>query len=262
MLIRLIIGAVIALFSAFSYFGSSTVNPVTGEKQRIKITPQQEVAMGRQQAPQMAREFGGPLQDARAQDIVKGIGAKLVKSSAARKSGYPFEFTALADPRTINAFALPGGPIFITAALLGRLKTEGQVAAVLGHEIGHVFGRHSAEHMAKDSFYSGMANAAVLSGIDPTGGAVASSVAQMKSLSYGRADETEADEFGIDLLVQAGYDPRAMIEVMKILAASAGGAGRQPEFMSSHPNPLGRAEHIAELLKKKYPNGLPPNLIP
>jgi predicted Zn-dependent protease len=261
MWIRLAIGAVIALFSVFQYFTTSSVNPVTGEKQRIKISPQQEVAMGRQQAPQMAAEFGGPLQDARVQQIAQTVGAKLVNNTVAKKSGYPFSFTVLADPRTINAFALPGGPIFITAALLGKLKTEGQLAGVLGHEVGHVIGRHSAEHMAKSSLTSGLANAAILTGIDPTGGAIASGVAQMKSLSYGRADETESDEFGIEFMVQAGYDPRALIEVMKILAA-AGGGSRQPEIMSSHPNPLGRAEHIAEVIKKKFPNGVPPGLTP
>jgi beta-barrel assembly-enhancing protease len=261
MWIRLAIGAVIALFSVFQYFTTSTVNPVTGEKQRIRITPQQEVAMGRQQAPQMAQEFGGPHQDPQAQGLVKAVGARLVNNSVAKKSGYPFSFTLLADPRTINAFALPGGPIFITAALLSRLKTEGQLAGVLGHEIGHVIGRHSAEHMAKSAMVSGMANAAILTGIDPTGGAIASGVAQMKNLSYGRADETESDEFGIEFMVQAGYDPRALIEVMKVLAA-AGGGGRQPEIMSSHPNPLGRAEHIAEVIKKKYPNGVPAGLKP
>jgi predicted Zn-dependent protease len=253
MWIRLAIGAVIALFSVFQYFTTSSINPVTGEKQRIRISPQQEVAMGRQQAPQMAAEFGGPLQDARVQQIAQTVGAKLVSNTVAKKSGYPFSFTVLADPRTINAFALPGGPIFITAALLGKLKTEGQVV--------HVIGRHSAEHMAKSSLTSGLANAAILTGIDPTGGAIASGVAQMKSLSYGRADETESDELGIDFMVQAGYDPRALIEVMKILAA-AGGGSRQPEFMSSHPNPLGRAEHIAEVIKKKFPNGVPPGLKP
>jgi predicted Zn-dependent protease len=161
----------------------------------------------------------------------------------------------------VNAFALPGGPIFITGALLGRFRTEGQLAGVLGHEIGHVIGRHSAEQMAKSSMVSGMANAAILTGVDPTGGMVASGIAKMKQLSYGREDETEADEFGVQLMVQAGYDPRALIEVMKILAA-VGGGGRQPEVMSSHPNPLGRAEHIAQYIQQKYPNGLPAGLIP
>jgi predicted Zn-dependent protease len=262
MWIRLAIGAVIALFSVFKYFTNSSVNPVTGEKQRVSMTPQQEVAMGQQQAPLMAREFGGLHPDPQARQIVQAVGAKLVNNSIAKKSGYPFSFNLLADNRTVNAFALPGGPIFITSALLGRLKTEGQLAGVLGHEIGHVIGRHSAEQMSKSSLISGMANAAILTGIDPTGGAVASGVAQMKQLSYGRADETESDEFGVEFMVQAGYDPRALIEVMKVLAAASGGGGRQPEFMSSHPNPLGRAEHIAQYIQKKYPNGLPPGLKP
>lgn len=262
MLVRLAIGAVIALFSLFQYFSSSSINPVTGEKQRIRMTPQQEVALGRQQAPLMAREFGGLHPDPQARQLVAAVGARLVNHSIARKSGYPFSFNLLAENRTVNAFALPGGPIFITAGLLSRLKTEGQLAGVLGHEVGHVIGRHSAEQMSKSAMISGMANAAILTGIDPTGGIAASGIAKMKQLEYGRDDETEADELGVQLMVQAGYDPRALVEVMKILAAASGGAGRVPEFMSSHPNPLGRAEHIAKYIRQKYPNGLPPGLKP
>mgnify|MGYP001207736565 FL=1 len=149
--IQLIIGLVVAAFSLLSYFGSSSINPITGEKQHVGgMSPKEEVAMGLQSAPQMAAQMGGLTQDARARQLVAAVGAKVVAGSVAAKSGYPFKFHTLADPRTVNAFALPGGQIFITMSLLSRLETEGQLAAVLAHEVGHVIARHSAEHIAKD----------------------------------------------------------------------------------------------------------------
>ena len=110
--IRILIMLAIAAFSVISYWSKSSVNPVTGEKQRISLTQQQEVAMGLQSAPQMAQQFGGLYRDERVQQTVKGVGRKIVASSVAGRSGYPFDFHVLADERTVNAFALPGGQIF------------------------------------------------------------------------------------------------------------------------------------------------------
>ena len=158
--LQLIIAVLVGLFSLFSYFGSSAVNPITGEKQHIAgMTQKDEVAMGLQSAPQMAQQMGGLSQDARARQLVSQVGAKVVAQSVAAKSGYPFRFHTLADPRTVNAFALPGGQVFITMALLSRLETEGQLAGVLGHEVGHVLARHSAEHIAKDQLTQGLTGA-------------------------------------------------------------------------------------------------------
>src|SRR5688500_19927613 len=158
---RLIIAAVLALFAIVTYFGSTSENPLTGEKQRVAMTPEQEVTLGYKSAPQMAAQMGGLSQNEKARALVGQLGEKLVAKSFAAKSPYKFSFHVLADPRTVNAFALPGGPAFITEGLLRALKTEAEVAAVLGHEIGHVIARHSSERLAKEQLTRGLIGAAV-----------------------------------------------------------------------------------------------------
>jgi predicted Zn-dependent protease len=264
--IRLVIAIIMALFALVSYFGSSVYNPVTGEKQYINITEEQEIALGLQAAPQMAQEYGGLHPDERAQQIVDAIGRKLVSESDASKTNYPFEFHLLADGQTVNAFALPGGQVFITAGLLNRLETQGQLAGVLGHEIGHVVGRHGAERIAKQQLTEGLTGALVLSTYDPNDPStqrtaqVAMVVGQLVNMKYGREDELQSDQLGVRFMSQAGYDPRALIGVMRILDEASGGA-RQPEFFSTHPNPENRIEMIQRAIQEQFPNGVPGGLV-
>ncbi len=259
---QLIIAVLVAAFSLFSYFGSSSMNPITGEKQHVAgMTPKDEVAMGLQSAPQMAQQMGGLSQDARARALVAQVGGKVVAQSVAAKSGYPFKFHTLADPRTVNAFALPGGQVFITMSLLSKLETEGQLAGVLGHEVGHVLARHSAEHIAKDQLTQGLTGAFAMGSGSMSAQQIGQVVGQMAMMKYGRDDELEADSLGLRLMAEAGYDPRAMIRVMQILEKASGGS-RQPEFQSSHPSPPHRIEEINAKLKKAFPNGIPAGLTP
>ena len=172
---RLIMAGAIALFSIISYFGSKQSNPVTGETQYINISPDQEIALGLQAAPQMEDEFGGEDPSSNDQAIVDQVGNKVVQSSPAGSSPYQFDFHLLADPQTINAFALPGGQVFITRALYDKLQTEGELAGVLGHEVGHVVARHSAEQIAKTQLTEGLTGAAVIATYDPNNPASANS---------------------------------------------------------------------------------------
>lgn len=240
---RLIIMVALAAFSLLSYLGKQSVNPITGETQHISLSQEQEVAMGLQSAPQMAEQFGGVIADARIQRLVKDLGRRIVTESVAARSGYPFDFHVLADPKTVNAFALPGGQIFITAALLTRLESTDQLAGVLGHEVGHVIARHSAEHIAKQQLTSGLTGAVVMGAGSYEMGRVAQMVGGLINMKYGRTDELEADRLGVCLMAQAGFDPRALIDVMRILEAASGGS-RQPEFASSHPSPANRVQQI------------------
>ena len=264
---RLLIGLVIAAFALFSYFKSSVYNPVTGEKQHISITKDQEIALGLQAAPEMAHQFGGLHPDQKAQEIVDVVGKKLVAESSASQTKYPFEFHLLADGQTVNAFALPGGQIFITAGLLKRLETEGQLAGVLGHEIGHVVARHGAEHIAKQELTQGLTGALVLSTYDPSDPSsqgtaqIAMVLGQLVNMKFGREDELESDSLGVRFMSESGYDPRALIGVMKILEEATGGA-RQPEFFSTHPNPENRIERIQEAIQKQFPEGVSVGLTP
>ncbi|MBA2689851.1 MAG: M48 family metallopeptidase [Burkholderiales bacterium] len=257
---RLIIAAAIAFFAIASYYGKSSLNPITGEKQRVSLSPEQEIAMGMQTAPQMAAQFGGLSSDAQARALVKKVGNRLVAQSVAVRSPYKYDFHLLADSRTINAFALPGGQIFITEGLLKLLRTEGELAAVLGHEIGHVIARHSAEHLAKQALTQGLVGAAVVGSGDMTTAQIAQQVGAVINMKYGRDDEIESDGLGIRLAAEAGYDPRAMIRVMQALAKASSGA-RQPEMLSTHPNPENRVGKIKAEIEKQFPSGVPEGLV-
>ena len=260
---RLIVGLIVAAMALLSYFGSSVFNPITEEKQHVAgITPEQEVALGLQAAPEMAQEFGGLDPDPASQARVDQIGERLISRSAAAQSPYRFEFHLLDDPQTINAFALPGGQVFITEGLFRRLTTDGQLAGVLGHEIGHVVARHGAEHIAKQQLTQGLTGAAVLATYDPSdpssrnSAAVAAMIGQLVTMRFGRQDELESDRLGVRFSGEAGYDPRSMIKLMEILAESSEG-NRPPEFFSTHPNPENRIERIQAAIKERYPNGVP-----
>jgi predicted Zn-dependent protease len=241
--------AAIAIFSIISYFGTTQNNPITGETQHISITPEQEIALGLQAVPEMASEFGGEDTNANNQTIVDQIGNNILQSSSAGNSPYQFDFHLLADPQTINAFALPGGQVFITRALYDKLQTEGELAGVLGHEIGHVIARHSAEQIAKTQLTEGLTGAAVIAAYDPNNPSSAQSaqiaalIGQLITLKFSRDDELEADKFGVCFMNEAGYDPNEMVSVMQILEASQTG-NQPPEFFSTHPNPANRIQQI------------------
>jgi beta-barrel assembly-enhancing protease len=264
---RLLIGLAMAAFALISYMGKSQVNPVTGEKQHITISQDQEIALGLQSAPEMMQQFGGQSTDAQATALVQRVGQQLVLNSDAARSGYEFHFVLLGDRNTINAFALPGGPVFMTEALLSRLTTEGQVAGVLGHEIGHVIGRHGAEHIAKQQLTQGLTGALILSTYDPNDPSsgrtaqMAALIGGLIGMKYGRDDELESDRFGVKLMGQAGYDPNALIAVMEVLASSREGGG-PPEFFSTHPNPENRIGRIKQAIQEQFPNGPPAGAIP
>ncbi len=264
---RLILALVVAGIALFSFFNSKSFNPVTGEDQYVSITPEQEIALGLQAAPSMAQEYGGLLQDEQAQALVTRIGKTVVRRSPAGQSGYPFEFHVLADPQTVNAFALPGGQVFITAALLSRLETEGQIAGVLGHEVGHVVGRHGAEHLAKEELTQGLTGSVLLATFDPDNpgsygtAQMAVIVGSLINRKYGREDELESDRLGVRFMADAGYDPRGMIRVMEILNDASGG-GRPAEFFSTHPNPENRVAAINDAIASRYPEGVPAGLTP
>jgi predicted Zn-dependent protease len=245
---RLLFALVIVLGTLFSYFSKTQVNPVTGEKQRVSLTPEEEIQLGLQSSPQLAAAFGGLYHDREVQAKVKAIGRKMVGATEAGRSPYQFDFHVLADPTTVNAFAVPGGQIFITMGLLSKLKTEDEIAGVLGHEMGHVISRHSAEHMAKTDLLSGLAGAAGVAGGDYTSAQTARYVASLIDLNYGRSDELESDDFGVKYMLAAGYDPEALLKVMQVLSESSGKGS--VEFFSTHPNPSNRAEKIRASIKK------------
>ncbi len=267
--VRLIIAIAVALFAVISYYGRpGDENQITGESQRVAMTEEaDEIRMGLAARREMAAQFGGLDADPQAQALVKKIGEELLQAlddslePGGRSNPYreSFSFTLLADPQTVNAFALPGGQIFVTHALFRDLETEGQLAGVLGHEIGHVIERHSNQQMAKQQFFQGLAAAGGVVGGDQRSAQMAQAVAQLASMKYGRDDELQADQWGVRLTSMAGYDPRAMIGVMKVLEKASQGKS-PPEFMSSHPSTPHREQEIEALIAKEFPHGVPAGL--
>jgi predicted Zn-dependent protease len=258
--VQLVLALLIALGGVITYLTSKSVNPVTGEVQRVSLTPQQEIALGVQSAPQMAAQFGGEISNSTIRQYAQDVGAKIVQGSDASRSPYQYRFHVLADPRTLNAFALPGGQIFITWGLLSKLTNEGQLAGVLGHEIFHVVGRHSAEQMAKKGLTQSLVGAIAIGTADPNdprrtmqNAAIAQAVAQMVNLRYGREDELEADRYGVQYMRQAGYDPQGMVQMMELLERAGG--SQQPEFFSSHPSPEHRLAILQKLAAEQPPGG-------
>ncbi len=263
---RLILAAILALVTIISYYSKSVVNPVTGKKQHIDLSATQEINLGREAVPQMTRQYGGEVRDPRLSSLVQKVGQRLVAQTVAGKTPYQFQFHLLNDDKTVNAFALPGGQVFMTTGLLKHLTTEGQVAGVLGHEIGHVVARHGAEHLAQEKLTSGLAGAAVVAASDPNdpnsqrNQALVLAIRQLVDLRFSRNDELQADQLGVQLTAQAGYDPRSMIDVMKVLQEVSDQGHAPPEFFSTHPNPGHRIERIQAAIQRIFPEGLPPGL--
>ncbi|MDX5418173.1 MAG: M48 family metalloprotease [Hymenobacteraceae bacterium] len=264
-IIKFIVAILIAAVSLVTYWCSTEQNEFTGEKQHVDMTVEQEIALGLQAAPQMAEQYGGLHPDREAAAEVKAIGQRLVQNTRVSETPYDFDFHLLADEQTVNAFALPGGQIFITAGLLRKLNSEAQLAGILGHEIGHVVARHSAQQLAKAKLTQGLSGAAAIATYDPdnpasrSGAVAAAMIGKLMNMRYGREDELESDRLAVQLTGAAGYDPRAMIEVMRILEEASGGA-RGPEFLQTHPNPGNRVAQIEQAIQEEYPNGLPEGL--
>ena len=244
--VRLIIGIVIALASVVAFFAKSTTNEITGEVQQVSLSPRQEVHLGLSAAPSLTKQYGGEADPAITR-YVESVGKRVVSRSAASKSPYQFQFVVLADKRTINAFALPGGPVFITQALLSRLGDEAQLAGVLGHEIGHVLARHGAQRIAKSELTQGLVIATGVAADDHRDAQLAAVIGSLVVMKYGRDDELESDALGVRLMAEAGYDASAMLDVLRVLKESGGG-GRNVEFFSTHPNPDNRIGMIQDAI--------------
>ncbi len=220
---RLLIVFAMALVAIGGYYGIRGYNPVLAEIRRARVTPQQEIAIGLQAAPAMAQRYGGLSSDQQAQQRVDRICHDLVEKTEARRSPYDFDCHVLADTRTVDAFALPGGQVFVTTGLIERLPSDDGLAGVLGHEIGHVLARHGTERIAGLRIAPGLNGAAVLAAYDPADpasrrkAAVAALIGRLIDLRFSPREEAEADRIGARLAGEAGYDPRGAVQAMRLL---------------------------------------------
>lgn len=240
---------------AFAWTGACSTNPATGKRQLNLLSRSEEIAIGADAQPELIAAYGGEVPNAGAREYVAEIGMAMARRTEADFPDLPWEFTLL-NSSVINAFALPGGKVFITRALVEKMDNEAQLAAVLGHEVGHVTARHANEQISKQVAAAGIAiGVAVAAGQSDNDlvkygvPAVVGVGSGLFILKFGRDDELEADRLGMRYIADAGYDPAAMIDVMRILEeASGGSAGQQMEMLSTHPLPATRVERAQSRL--------------
>lgn len=244
-------GAAAGLMAALLVVAACSTNPATGKRQIALISEEQEIAMGREADQQIQQQLG-LYPDQELQAYVNRIGQKLAAES--ERPNLPWTFRVVDDP-SVNAFALPGGKIYVTRGLLTHLTSEAEMAAVLGHEIGHVTGRHSVEQMSKAQ----LAQIGLIAGmivkpeLAEQYGSLASQGLQLLFLKHGRDDERQADELGLRYVNNENYDPREMPGVFETLRRvseqqerqQGGSGGRLPGWLSTHPTPQERIQTIS-----------------
>lgn len=220
------------------------VNPVTGEREFVLISEQQEIEMGREYSAQVEQQIG-VVQDEELQSYVEAIGMGMARAS--ERPDLPWRFRVLDDP-TPNAFAVPGGFIYVTRGLVGLMGSEAQLASVLGHEIGHVTARHSVSQMSRAQLAQlGLGVGMILLPEDLRAlGQVAGTGLGILFLKYSRDDERQSDRLGFRYALNAGYDVREMADVFASLerASELADAGSLPTWLSSHPSPPERIESV------------------
>jgi predicted Zn-dependent protease len=215
-------------------------NPVTGRRELSLVSESQEIAMGREAAQQTVQSIGA-VPDSALQRYVSSLGMAMARAS--ERPGLPWSFTVIDDPM-VNAFALPGGPIFITRGILSHMNSEAQLVSVLGHEIGHITAKHSVQQMSQAQLAQiGLVTAMIVRPGLAQFGDLASQGLGLLFLKFGRDDERQADELGFRYMVSARYSPAEMAEMFRTLARlGGGGEGRVPEWLSTHPDPGNRVQ--------------------
>lgn len=242
----------------------ATVAWVTGQTRvtapKNKYTPAQDVQLGREAAAEVSKQLP-LLNDGNVENYVERLGASLAENIPAEFRHNEFRYTFdVVNLREINAFALPGGPMFFHRGMLEKAGSEAEIAGVVAHEISHVALRHGTAQASKAQKYQlGQMGSAILGAI--IGGRTGAVVSQAGQFGFGTAFlrfsrdyERQADILGAQMMARAGYDPRAMASMFRTIERESGPGG--PEFMSNHPNPGNRSEYItreAEALRVVNP---------
>jgi predicted Zn-dependent protease len=238
------IAALIVLLAA----GVRAQTPVSPPKN--KYTPQQDVELGRKAAVEVRKQYP-VITDAAIVEYLEGLGRHLVAQApdSLDQPVFQYSFTPV-NLKEINAFALPGGPMFVNRGMVGAAKAEGEVVGVMAHELSHVLLRHGTANMTKAQKFQFGALAGALAGA-VVGGSAGSVIAQGSQfglgtwlLKYSREYEKQADLLGAQLMARAGYDPRDLAHMFETIEREAKGSGG-PQWLSSHPNPGNRSVYIA-----------------
>ena len=219
------------------------VNPATGNNQLMLISEAQEIEMGRQADVAVVQSIG-LYADPAWQSYIQQFGARL--AAVSERPGLPWTFRVVDDP-AVNAFALPGGFVYVTRGLLAHVTSEAELASVVGHEIGHVTARHTAAEMSKQQLIGvGLAVGSMASAQVAKYAGAANQALGILYLKFSRDDESQADQLGLRYMRRANFDPRQMPEVFRMLdrLSTAEGGGRLPTWLETHPSPANRVDAI------------------
>ncbi|QIX60471.1 M48 family metalloprotease [Hymenobacter lutimineralis] len=241
-------------------FNSCATNPVTGKKEVMLVSEGQELAMGQQSDPAVTAQFG-LYPDQKLQNFINEKGKQMGAISHRPELAYNFR---IVDSPVINAFAVPGGYVYFTRGIMAHFNNEAQFAGVLGHEIGHVTARHSAKQQTNAIIGQvGLVGAMIASPKLAQFGDQAMQGMQLLFLKFGRDDESQSDELGVQYSSKIGYDAAQMADFFQTLQREqeASGADPIPDFLSTHPNPADRYNRVHQLADQwKASNGNPTNL--
>jgi len=244
----LVVGAVLL---AVGLAGCS-VNPVTGEREVSLFTDADEVSLGKDAAPDVEKELGGAYADEAVQRYVNTVGQRVARVS--HRPGLEYHYKVV-NSEVPNALALPGGYIYITRGLLKSLENEAQLAAVLGHETGHVTAKHGVNQLQRALGMQILVDAVKSSTDSERAAALAQVTTNLLALRYSRDQETQADELGMNYAWKAGYDPTGMVGLLKVLNRFQ---ETEPvgwtEYFQTHPLTRNRVEHAEKYLGIHYPN--------
>lgn len=226
-------------------------NPVTKKDEFVLMSEKSEIALGKQYAPVFTKQFGGRFNDEELQEYVNKLGQSLARNSDRPELFY--HFTVLDSP-VVNAFALPGGYVFVTRGLLAAVNSETELAGVLGHEIGHVTARHSvAQHTKSQAYGIGKQVVSILLPEIANFTQVADVFASGIIMGYGRENEMQSDRLAVKYLTQSNYDPNGMSNFLSTLRVTEEGKAKGQTFegfFSSHPDTKVRIDTATQLAKE------------
>ena len=228
---------------------SCAVNPVTGKKEFMLYSEAQEIEMGKQTDEAVAAQFG-IYEDAALQAYIGKLGSSLAVKS--QRPSLPWRFAVLDSP-VVNAFAVPGGAVYVTRGILAMMSSEAELAAVLGHEIGHVTARHSMSQMSKQQLAQiGLVAGSIISRKFAQYAGLASAGLQVLFLKYSRDNENQADALGVDYSRASGYNPADMaltFQALQKMGDLSGQGSSLPGFLSTHPLTADRIKNVQAMLK-------------
>lgn len=239
--------ATMRLGLAVALLSGCAINPVTGEEEMMFFSPEKDIALGRKYAPLIEKELGGRIPDENLQNYINQMGQRIAR--VCHRPDLSYYFVAVEEGGA-NAIAVPGGYVYITRDLLKELKSEAQLAAVLGHEVGHVVARDTMAAMSRQIGATAILAAAAVGDAPSDVTRATAFITGVLTLQYSREDEKDADMTGLSYMTQAGYDPNGMVQTMEILQGLQ--TIRPIEFFSTHPNPESRIAYLQERIARRY----------